>query len=41
MTTVNLLKGTYEIVKLYCGDTSIDTGDNLLSNGNGVDMIGI
>ena len=34
-------KETYEIVELYGGDTSVDTGDDLLGNGNRVDMVGI
>lgn len=32
---------TYQVVKLHRSDTAVDAGDDLLSNGNGVDMVGI
>lgn len=32
---------THEIVKLCCCHTSVDTGDDLLCDSNGVDMVGI
>jgi hypothetical protein len=32
---------TYEIVKLNSGNTSVDTRDDLLGDGNGVDVVRI
>jgi hypothetical protein len=34
-------KNAYQIVKLDGGDTSINTRDDLLSDSNGVDMVGV
>lgn len=32
-------KSTYEIVKLDCGHTTVDTRNDLLGDGDGVDML--
>ena len=32
---------TYEIIKLNSGHATVDTGDHLLGDGNGVDVVGI
>jgi len=40
MCTRNRIE-TYEVIEFYCGDSLVDTGYDLLSNGCGIDVFGI